>query len=59
MHFHVQHHIHDIEQDEPDLAAANTIQQGLGGQFGEMRTMMHYLFPAMNFRGAAAMPYRT
>ncbi|MEU5845797.1 manganese catalase family protein [Saccharopolyspora shandongensis] len=25
--------------DEPDPAAANALQEGLGGQFGEMRTM--------------------
>jgi len=58
MFFHVQKLIHDIEQDEPDPAAANALQEGLGGQFGEMRTMMQYLFQAMNFRGADAKPYR-
>jgi len=58
MFFHVQKLIHDIEQDEPDPAAANALQEGLGGQFGEMRTMMQYLFQAMNFRGPAAKPYR-
>jgi Mn-containing catalase len=56
--FHVQRLINDIEQDEPDPAAANALQEGLGGQFGEMRTMMQYLFQAMNFRGADAKPYR-
>jgi Mn-containing catalase len=58
MYFHVQNLINDIEQDEPDPAAANALQEGLGGQFGEMRTMMQYLFQAMNFRGPKAKPYR-
>jgi len=58
MYFHIQQLINDIAQDEPDPAAANALQEGLGGQFGEMRTMMQYLFQAMNFRGAAAKPYR-
>ena len=58
MYFHIQQLINEIGQDEPDPAAANALQEGLGGQFGEMRTMMQYLFQAMNFRGAAAKPYR-
>ncbi|MFP7835016.1 manganese catalase family protein [Marisediminicola sp. LYQ134] len=58
MYFHVQNLIHEIAQDEPDPAAANALQEGLGGQFGEMRTMMQYLFQAMNFRGPSAKPYR-
>jgi Mn-containing catalase len=58
MYFHVQQWINEIAEDEPDPAAANALQEGLGGQFGEMRTMMQYLFQAMNFRGAAAKPYR-
>jgi len=58
MFFHVQNLINDIAQDEPDPGAANALQEGLGGQFGEMRTMMQYLFQAMNFRGPAAKPYR-
>ena len=37
--------------------AANALQEGLGGQFGEMRTMMQYLFQTFNFRGKAK-PYR-
>ena len=40
MYFHVQEFINEIAQDEPDPAAANALQEGLGGQFGEMRTMM-------------------
>ncbi|MCK6068270.1 MULTISPECIES: manganese catalase family protein [Microbacterium] len=58
MYFHVQQLINEIEQDEPDPAAANALQEGLGGQFGEMRTMMQYLFQSMNFRGPSAKPYK-
>jgi Mn-containing catalase len=58
MFFHVQRMIHEIVSDEPDPAAANALQEGLGGQFGEMRTMLQYLFQSFNFRGADAKPYR-
>ncbi|GAA4542401.1 manganese catalase family protein [Pseudonocardia xishanensis] len=58
MYLHVQRLINEIVPDEPDPAAANALQEGLGGQFGEMRTMMQYLFQSMNFRGATAKPYR-
>ena len=58
MYFHVQEWINEIADDEPDPVAANALQEGLGGQFGEMRTMMQYLFQAMNFRGPAGKPYR-
>src|SRR6478736_5244667 len=58
MYLHVQRLINDIEADEPDPAAANALQEGLGGQFGEMRTMMQYLFQSMNFRGPTGKPYR-
>ncbi|WOF21640.1 manganese catalase family protein [Microbacterium betulae] len=58
MYFHVQQLINPIVQDEPDPAAANALQEGLGGQFGEMRTMIQYLFQSINFRGASAKPYR-
>lgn len=58
MYFHAQTWINDIPVGDPDPAAANALQEGLGGQFGEMRTMMQYLFQAMNFRGPAAKPYR-
>lgn len=34
MYLHVQRLIHDIVADEPDPAAANALQEGLGGQFG-------------------------
>ena len=58
MYFHLQQFINEIAEDEPDPDAANALQEGLGGQFGEMRTMMQYLFQAMNFRGPSAKPYR-
>ena len=53
MFFHVQKLINEIVPDEPDPAAANALQEGLGGQFGEMRTMMQYLFQSFNARGDA------
>lgn len=53
MFFHVQNLINPILADEPDPAAANVLQEGLGGQFGEMRTMMQYLFQSFNARGNA------
>lgn len=58
MFFHVQRLINEIVADEPDPAAANALQEGLGGQFGEMRTMMQYLFQSINFRGPDGKPYR-
>ena len=59
MYLHVQQLIHEIAQDEPDPAAANALQEGLGGQFGEMRTMMQYLFQSLNFRGdPTSKPYK-
>lgn len=57
MFYHIRELINPIEDDEPDPSAANALQEGLGGQFGEMRTMMQYLFQSFNFRGNAA-PYR-
>ena len=56
MFYHVQNLINPIVKDEPDPSAANALQEGLGGQFGEMRTMMQYLFQSFNFRGNAK-PY--
>lgn len=53
MFFHVQKLLNEIVPDEPDPAAANILQEELGGQFGEMRTMMQYLFQSFNFRGKA------
>ena len=43
--------------DRPDPKAGQALQEGLGGQFGEMRTMMQYFFQNMNFRGDAT-PYQ-
>jgi Manganese containing catalase len=57
MFFHVQQLINPLVDDDPDPAAANALQEGLGGQFSEMRTMMQYLFQAFNFRGTAT-PYK-
>src|SRR5687768_5892948 len=57
MFFHVQKLINPIIADEPDPAAANILQEGLGGQFGEMRTTMQYLFQTFNARGNAK-PYK-
>lgn len=51
MFYHTQNLINPIVDDEPDPSAANALQEGLGGQFGEMRTMMQYLFQSFNFRG--------
>ena len=56
MFYHVQSLINELVPDEPDPSAANALQEGLGGQFGEMRTMMQYLFQSFNFRGNAT-PY--
>ncbi|WP_315096867.1 manganese catalase family protein [uncultured Cellulomonas sp.] len=58
MYLHVQRLINEIVPDEPDPGAANALQEGLGGQFGEMRTMMQYLFQSINFRGPSGKPYR-
>src|SRR6187549_1303254 len=59
MYLHTQQLINEIAVDEPDPAAANALQEGLGGQFGEMRTMMQYLFQSINFRGdAMSKPYK-
>jgi Mn-containing catalase len=56
MFYYVESLINPIVDDEPDPSAANALQEGLGGQFGEMRTMMQYLFQSFNFRGNAK-PY--
>src|SRR5260221_14534789 len=56
MFFHVQKLINEIIPDEPDPAAANALQEGVGGQFGEMRTMMQNMFQSFNIRGTAK-PY--
>lgn len=51
MYYYTPDLINPIVADEPDPTAANALQEGLGGQFGEMRTMMQYLFQSFNFRG--------
>jgi Mn-containing catalase len=56
MFYQTQNLINPIVDDQPDPSAANALQEGLGGQFGEMRTMMQYLFQSFNFRGKAT-PY--
>ena len=53
MYYYAQNLINEIVDDEPDPSAANALQEGLGGQFGEMRTMMQYFFQSINFRGTA------
>ena len=58
MFLHVLRLLNEIVPDEPDPAAANALQEGLGGQFGEMRTMMQYLFQSFNFRGPDGKPFR-
>lgn len=49
--------VNRIIEDKPDPMAAKALQEALGGQFGEMRTMMQYQFQGFNFRGDAK-PFR-
>lgn len=49
--------VNKIASDKPDPMAAKTLQEAIGGQFGEMRTMMQYQFRGFNFRGDAK-PFR-
>ena len=49
--------VNKIATDKPEPAAAKALQEALGGQFGEMRTMMQYQFQGFNFRGDAK-PFR-
>lgn len=51
MYYYKEELINKIEVDKPDPAAARVLQETLGGQFGEMRTMMQYFFQSSNFRG--------
>jgi Mn-containing catalase len=51
MYFYKEDLINLIVPDKPDPAAAKVLQETLGGQFGEMRTMMQYFFQSSNFRG--------
>src|SRR3954447_6717266 len=36
---------------EPDPEGARTVQELMGGRFGEMSTLMNYTFQSFNFRG--------
>ncbi|OCT11439.1 catalase [Paenibacillus pectinilyticus] len=53
MYYYKEELINQITPDKPDPAAAKVLQEALGGQFGEMRTMMQYSFQSSNFRGKA------
>jgi Mn-containing catalase len=53
MYYYKEELINIIKPDKPDPAAAKVLQEALGGQFGEMRTMMQYFFQSSNFRGKA------
>ncbi|MFZ3587734.1 manganese catalase family protein [Bacillus sp. DJP31] len=53
MYYYKEELINIIQPDKPDPAAAKVLQEALGGQFGEMRTMMQYFFQSSNFRGKA------
>lgn len=53
MYYYKEELINQIVPDQPDPAAAKVLQETLGGQFGEMRTMMQYFFQSSNFRGKA------
>ncbi len=51
MYFYKEDLINMIVVDKPDPHAARVLQETLGGQFGEMRTMMQFSFQSANFRG--------
>jgi Mn-containing catalase len=51
LYYYKEELINVIKPDQPDPAAAKVLQETLGGQFGEMRTMMQYFFQSSNFRG--------
>lgn len=51
MYYYKEELINWITPDKPDPAAAKVLQEVLGGRFGEMRTMMQFLFQSNNFRG--------
>jgi Mn-containing catalase len=53
MYFYKEDLINMIVPDKPDPNAAKVLQEALGGQFGEIRTMMQYSFQSANFRGKA------
>lgn len=51
MYFYREDLINLIQPDKPDPEAAKVLQEALGGQFGEMRTLMQFSFQSANFRG--------
>lgn len=51
MYYYKEELINKIVVDKPDPEAAKLLQETLGGQHGEMRTMMQYFFQSSNFRG--------
>ncbi|WP_096154214.1 MULTISPECIES: manganese catalase family protein [Bacillus] len=51
MYFYREDLINMIVPDKPDPHAAKVLQEALGGQFGEMRTLMQFSFQSANFRG--------
>lgn len=51
MYFYKEDLINMIVPDKPDPHAAKVLQETLGGQFGEMRTLMQFSFQSANFRG--------
>jgi len=53
LYFYKEDLINMIVPDKPDPAAAKVLQEALGGQFGEMRTLMQFSFQSANFRGKA------
>ncbi|WP_416150088.1 manganese catalase family protein [Salipaludibacillus sp. HK11] len=53
MYFYKEDLINLIVPDKPDPHAAKVLQEALGGQFGEMRTLMQFSFQSANFRGKA------
>lgn len=53
MYFYKEDLINLIVPDKPDPHAARVLQEALGGQFGEMRTLMQFSFQSANFRGKA------
>jgi Mn-containing catalase len=51
MYFYDDTIINEVPVGNPDPASAHILQEALGGQFGEMRTMNQFLFQSFGFRG--------
>lgn len=51
MYYYREELINIIKPDKPDPAAARVLQEALGGQFGEMRTMMQFFSKALILGG--------